>query len=62
MFPVLDNLCHWMQNILLANLLYEKHFLTVTEQLHVYYEELTVLKPHQFAKSFCNCLPKRHGQ
>ena len=35
MFPVLDNLCHWMQNILLGNLLYEKHFLTVTEQLHV---------------------------
>ena len=30
---VFDNLCHWMKNILLDNLLSEKYFLTIIEQL-----------------------------
>ena len=32
MVPVLDNLYHWMQNILLHNLGYENYFVTLTEQ------------------------------
>ena len=43
MGPVLDNLCHWTQNILLDNLLYETYFLTITKHC---YGKLTVLKPH----------------
>ena len=30
--PALDNLYHWMQIILLDNLLYEKYCVTITEQ------------------------------
>ena len=44
------NLYHWMQNILPDNLSYKHYFVTITE-LFLY----TVLKPHQFDKSFC-CL------
>ena len=57
MVQVIDIFCHWMQNILLGNLLYERYFITVKTIAM----KVTVLKPHQFAKSFC-CLPKRRGQ
>ena len=45
MGPVQNNLCHWTQNILLDNLLYEKYCLTITEQL-IAIKRLTILKPH----------------
>ena len=58
MVPVLDNLYHRMQNILLDNLLYDYYFITTQKNS---YRRLTVLKPHQFDNKFC-CLLKRHGQ
>ena len=60
MVPVQTNLCHWTQNILLDNFLYEKCSLTITEQL-IAIKRLTILKPHQFDTKFM-LLPKRHGQ
>ena len=58
MVSVLDNLFLWMQNIHMDNLLYENYCVRITEQS---LERLTVLKLHQFHKTFL-LFTNRHDQ